>query len=791
MKKSPDSSPAAAPKAKALRVPKAAKGKKRAPKELSPGARKKGAAASRARRPAAVAPKAPARSLPRIPPEAPSLVAVLGAVIILLSLFSFSPQDYPQAGEGRLVANHIGFLGAWGAHGLYRLFGLLAVWPALLLALFPYYALTAYGKTLSRLAVALGLALFLCALLALFSLTWPKIPFFARLAAFSGGGAAGDFMARSARELLGGVGAYILLPPLALAGFFLWSGITLSALRKVWGVFAAPSGAAEGESAATGEELALGLPRVQDFAGTAREALLGEETPATPVSPEAPPLLPLVPRVVEKAPPASPEKPLTLSHAEGPYKFPDLDLLDPPSPENAAPELHRSKEELTRNAKSLEAKLREFKVEGVVTEVTGGPVITMYEYQPAPGVKIGRVSALATDLAMAMKVEAIRVVAPLPGKAAIGLELPNAARAVVSLRELVESPAYQKQASPLTLVLGVDIVGAPVVTDLGKMPHLLIAGATGSGKSVGLDCMIMSILYKASPAEARFLMIDPKCVELALYQDLPHLLYPVLTDPAEATEALKWALYEMDSRYKLMAEKGVRNIQGYNEMTLEKRGGRPFNPDRDEPTLPYLIIIIDELSDLMIQAPKDVETAIMRLCAKARASGIHLILATQRPSVDVLTGVIKANLPTRISFQVATKFDSRTILDQVGAEMLLGKGDMLFQPPGTSKLRRLHGAYVSDAEKRRVTDFIRANGPPNYLERLSLPESAEEKGGKTERDEKFDEAAELVRSTGKTSISFIQRRLNIGYNRAANLKEALERAGVIGPQEGLKPPLVY
>jgi S-DNA-T family DNA segregation ATPase FtsK/SpoIIIE len=324
----------------------------------------------------------------------------------------------------------------------------------------------------------------------------------------------------------------------------------------------------------------------------------------------------------------------------------------------------------------------------------------------------------------------------------------------------------------------VDIVGNPVVTDLGRMPHLLIAGATGSGKSVGLDCMIMSILYKAPPSLVRFLMIDPKCVELALYHDLPHLIHPVLTDPAEATSALRWAVHEMDERYRLMAEHGVRNIQGFNELMGPKAKGE---------AMPFLVIIIDELSDLMIQAPKDVETSIMRLSAKARAAGIHLILATQRPSVDVLTGVIKANLPTRISFQVATKFDSRTILDQVGAEQLLGKGDMLFQPPGAAKLSRLHGAYVSDDEKRRVADHIRAQAPPNYLESLETPDCEGDGAGPQGRDERFQEAVELVRSSGKATISFVQRRMGVGYNRAANLIEQMEREGIVGPQEGARP----
>jgi S-DNA-T family DNA segregation ATPase FtsK/SpoIIIE len=450
-----------------------------------------------------------------------------------------------------------------------------------------------------------------------------------------------------------------------------------------------------------------------------------------------------------------------------------------------------TREQLTANARLLEAKLLEFGVEGRVTEVSGGPVITMYEYQPAPGIKIAKVAGLANDLTMAMRAPAIRVVAPIPGKDAIGLEIPNPKRTVVSLREVIESPVFQESTSPLTLVLGVDLTGSPVVTDLAKMPHLLIAGATGSGKSVGLDCMIMSILYKADPQTVKFLMIDPKCVEMALYQDMPHLLYPVMTEVDEANGALKWAVHEMDQRYKMMAEKGVRNIAGYNEKVLSELKDYRFSSDSEPPKpMPYLVIIIDELSDLMLQAAKDVEVAINRLAAKARAAGIHLILATQRPSVDVLTGVIKANLPTRLSFQVTTKVDSKTILDRMGAEQLLGKGDMLFMPPGSAKLHRLHGAYVSDEEKKRVTDYVRKWGPPEYLESLIPPDKGEEDSNRA-KDEKYQEAVELVRRLGKASVSILQRYMNIGYNRAARIMEDLERDGVVGPQVGSKAREVY
>ncbi len=446
-------------------------------------------------------------------------------------------------------------------------------------------------------------------------------------------------------------------------------------------------------------------------------------------------------------------------------------------------------EELTAGARLLEAKLRDFGVEGRVVDVSSGPVITMYEYQLAPGIKISKVVSLADDLTMAMRVSSIRVVAPLPGKAAIGLEIPNPSRGVVPFRQIVESPEFREAKSLLTMVLGVDIMGKPVVDDLASMPHLLVAGATGAGKSVGLNCMITSILCKATPSQVRFLMIDPKVVEFAFYKDIPHLIYPVLSDPSEATLALKWAVAEMEMRYKLLAENSVRNIAAYNAKIRTE--GKPQDPDNPVSELPFLVIIIDELADLMVTAAKEVETYINRLAAKARAAGIHLILATQRPTVDVLTGVIKANLPTRIAFKVIQANDSRTILDQKGAEKLLGKGDMLFIPPGIGKIQRLHGAYVSDQEIENITDFTRNWGPPDYIEDLSTPEAEGEPGGEGERDEKYSEAVELVRRTQRATTSHIQRHLRIGYNRAARIMEDMERDGLIGPQDGTKPRTIF
>jgi S-DNA-T family DNA segregation ATPase FtsK/SpoIIIE len=762
------------------------------------------------------------------------------AVLILLSLMSHRPGEEAVAAGAAELKNHLGYLGAHFSTFLVKLFGLCAFWPVPALLLYPFYRLTARGKEVPAFSAAIGIVLGAFSLLSFGSVLFPGTMPFLWPGEASGGGAAGDFLARGMMPLAGKVGSCLLLPVLMVSGLMLSTGISLGSVRRLL-VRLGPSGRAEGEGgrkavpvlrgrdgkarsgdaasagsreagkaarerparraevedggkgSADGLEIipdGLGEGYWEDDCGTddAEDGADGDAEAASETAgagarkaaeAERRPELKIRERPARPAPRKRPA-----------YRLPSPDLLDPP-PKEPGGWASMSREDLMANAAMLEAKLMEFGVDGRVMEVAGGPVITMYEYQPAPGVKISKVSGLASDLSMAMKAESIRVVAPIPGKNAIGIELPNPDRGLVTLRELVESREFASLQSPLSLVLGVDITGGPVVTDLGRMPHLLIAGATGSGKSVGLDCMIMSILYKATPDKVRFLMIDPKCVELAMYRDMPHLIHPVLTDPAEATTALKWAVCEMDARYRLMAAKGVRNIQGFNDLAEREKaaGGGDGLDDPTEP-MPYLVIIIDELSDLMLTSPKEVEVSIMRLCAKARASGIHLILATQRPSVDVLTGVIKANLPTRISFQVATKFDSRTILDQVGAENLLGKGDMLFQPPGTSRLRRLHGAYVSDEEKRRVTDHVREYGPPDYIENLIPPES-EDAAGSGELDPLFSEAVEFVRSKGRATISLVQRQFRIGYNRAARIIEEMEREGVIGPQDGTRPRAIF
>jgi S-DNA-T family DNA segregation ATPase FtsK/SpoIIIE len=475
----------------------------------------------------------------------------------------------------------------------------------------------------------------------------------------------------------------------------------------------------------------------------------------------------------------------------GEFKLPSLDLLkDPPEQKN----IHVQRETLEMNARRLERKLSDFGVEGEVVEILPGPVITMYEYKPAPGIKISKVANLSDDLALTLRAQSIRIVAPIPGKAAIGIEIPNNQREVVYLKEILSSVTYKNSKHKLAIALGKDITGAAVVADLTKMPHLLVAGATGTGKSVSINTMIQSLLFKVSPDMVRFLMIDPKRIELSTYQDIPHLLHPVVTQPKDATKALRWVVEEMERRYMLLSDRGVRNIETYNRKIVGETKIPPEDTSRGvDRTLPYIIVIIDELADLMMVSSKEVEEAITRLAQMARAAGIHLIIATQRPSVNVLTGIIKANFPTRLSFQVSSKVDSRTILDANGAEHLLGDGDMLFMPPGVGRLMRIHGAYVSEEEVKAVTDFLKQQKRPDYdatiLSHIASDEETEKE--ELELDEKYEEAVDLVSKTGQASISMLQRKLRVGYNRAARMIEVMEIQGIVGPSDGVRPRDVY
>jgi DNA segregation ATPase FtsK/SpoIIIE, S-DNA-T family len=515
----------------------------------------------------------------------------------------------------------------------------------------------------------------------------------------------------------------------------------------------------------------------------ARPARSLESEPATPSPrPSSPPVV--ARKRAEAAPlPLAEEPKAPAQRKKGAFTLPPASLLDAPKAERKIDE-----RELMDAAHLLAEKCREFSVEGQVAQIHPGPVVTTFEFKPEAGVKYSKVTGLADDLCLAMQAESV-LIDRIPGKSTVGIQIPNPNREAISLRELLESDAYQRSSSKLTLVLGKTIHGEPYITDLATMPHLLIAGSTGTGKSVGLNSMLTSILYRATPDDVRMIMIDPKRLELGMYEDIPHLLSPVVVDPKKAANALRWAVREMEERYKTLAAEGVRNIEQYNRnvrLVLQERGA---DSEEAPKPLPFIVVVIDELADLMMVASNEVEESICRLAQMARAVGIHLILATQRPSVDVITGLIKANLPSRISFRVSSKIDSRTILDSNGAEQLLGKGDMLFLPPASSRSIRLHGPYISEQESARLASFLRKQGKPTFDDTITAEEEGKSGPGALEfdKDELYDEAARIVVSSGQVSISYLQRKLRVGFSRAARLVDMMEAEGLVSPGAGGKP----
>lgn len=677
--------------------------------------------------------------------EITGVAAIAAALYFSVALFSYDrwdPSLFTSAASP--TRNRGGAVGAYLADAALSLLGGCSWLIPVLLIVYGVRRIMGRERNLLH---ALGVLLLLPSLAVFLQLMAKRLP----LGPDPAGGFLGLFLSDLFLRLISTAGAWLLDIALLLISLILLSPVSPFAL------FASATGRKK-------ERRQTAAAPLSEEALLREQARDEEELPIlrTPV-PERPPK--------EKAGRTPKPEPAAVRD-EGGYRLPPLELLGEGESVDGPP-----REELNAAAAGLERKLADFGVNGKIKGAHPGPVVTMYEFEPAAGVKINRIVSLSDDLALALRAQSIRVY-PIAGKATIGIEVPNRQRAVVPLREIIASDSFQRSSSLLTLALGKDIFGSPVSTDLAKMPHLLVAGATGSGKSVSVNAMIISLLYKASPEEVKMLMIDPKLLELSSYAEIPHLISPVITNPKEASEALKKMVFEMERRYRLLAEKGARNIDTYNRQA----------PPGER--LPYIVIFIDELADLMFTAPSDVENAIARLAQMARASGIHLILATQRPSVDVITGLIKANFPARISFQVTSRIDSRTILDGQGAEQLLGMGDMLFMVPGV-KVIRIHGAYVNETEVGEITGFVKSQGRPDYssFENIVVADDQERGGGDGgERDELYQRVIDFADAAGEVSISSIQRRFKIGYNKAANIMELLAEDGLVGPPKGAGKP---
>ena len=719
-------------------------------------------------------------------------VVIAGALYLSLILFTFDVRDpgWSRASDFADIHNAGGRAGAWLADVLLYIFGLSAYWWVVFLV---YAVIWGYrrldGTSISdRRPFLVALAGFVLLIAASSGIEALRLYSLKASLPLEPGGMLGLTLQKVLFTGFGFTGATLILLTVWAVGLSLFTGVSWLSMLEAIGAGLECGYAFVVERWQRRQDRKAGEIAAEEREAVVeekREQLIEEHEPIT----IAPPVvdIPKSPRVLKEK-----QEPLFRDLPDTP--LPPLKLLDQPPVDLEV----LSPETLEYTSRLIEKKLGDFGVQVKVLAAYPGPVITRYEVEPALGVKGSQILSLAKDLARALSVISIRVVETIPGKSCMGLEIPNPHRQIVRLSEILSSQVYHDMGSPLTLALGKDIAGNPVVVDLAKMPHLLVAGTTGSGKSVALNAMILSLLYKADLREVRLIMVDPKMLELSVYQDIPHLLAPVVTDMKQAANALSWCIGEMERRYKLMSSEGVRNLSGYNHKIAfaEKRGNPPLDPNTNESDEPrfqeklyHIVVVIDELADLMMITGKKVEELIARLAQKARAAGIHLILATQRPSVDVITGLIKANVPTRIAFQVSSRVDSRTILDQQGAETLLGQGDMLYLPPGTGLPRRVHGAFVADQEVHKVVEYLKSLGQPNYVEGLleggdaGAGEPGSLEPGNAEADPLYDQAVEIVLKTRRPSISLVQRHLRIGYNRAARLIEQMEQSGLVSSMQ--------
>ena len=735
-------------------------------------------------------------------------------LILLLALLSYSPEDpgWSHTGSREGVANLIGPAGAWMSDISFALFGLMAYLLPVLLGVRALQILRTYflrePSEFDSATAVLRVVGFMLVMISATSLANIQYEDIANTYPEGMGGILGEYVGVAIISMFSHTGSTLLLLALFLFGLTVFADISWIKLIDYLGMSTIVIG---GKARNYYSQRSIQRKEAKKAKAAVSERLVKIESAAKRKETKVPPVIQPVTQSKRPSPRVLREKQQKLfDDSELVGSLPQINLLDPPDKSGATGYSADSLEHLSR---LLELKLQDFGITAEVTEVLPGPVVTRFEIQPAPGIKVSRISGLAKDLARSMAVISVRVVEVIPGKSVVGIEIPNEKREMVRLSEVISSEAFDRSSSPLTLALGNDIAGIPTVADLARMPHLLVAGTTGSGKSVGINAMLLSLLLKASPDEVKLILIDPKMLELSIYDDIPHLLTPVITDMKDAASGLRWCVGEMERRYKLMAALGVRNIAGYNRKIEDAiKAGNPivdplwtFDPsavgwdEKEEPpeapmleALPYIVVVIDEFADMMMIVGKKVEQLIARIAQKARAAGIHLILATQRPSVDVITGLIKANVPTRIAFQVSSKIDSRTILDQGGAEQLLGHGDMLYLPPGTSVPERIHGAFVDDHEVHKVVADWKRRGTPSYLtditdeasvSSIAVPgfDTTDENGDDAESDPLYDEAVAFVLESRKASISSVQRKLRVGYNRAARLIEQMEASGVVSP----------